>query len=194
MEGSRIPGSGSRSFLSKGLDSIVLLITRVRHDHAGVREYDGHRCTAPRYLPPGYERRPRETPMGIDTCHHIAGRHCIITVWHLWYHLSLIYGEENTIGRLLQEIVAQSGDITCQDWVGKSSEFSSCLPADITSYEAPLCILPPLFEEEIETLVFSLRNTVSMEIASQLYALLDRMSAPVSRTANCICPASYSVS
>jgi len=38
-------------------------------------------------------------------------------------HLSPIYGEnkQNALGRLLQEVIAQSGDITCLDWVGKSS-------------------------------------------------------------------------
>ncbi|KAG2352898.1 hypothetical protein BDR07DRAFT_1562067 [Suillus spraguei] len=52
--------------------------------------------------------------------------------------LPILYGEKrrNALGRLLQEIVAVSGDITPLDWVGTSSEFNSCLPADITSYEA----------------------------------------------------------
>ncbi|KAJ8595032.1 hypothetical protein M405DRAFT_694108, partial [Rhizopogon salebrosus TDB-379] len=37
-------------------------------------------------------------------------------------HLPVIYGErkQNALGRLLQEIIAQSGDITCLDWVGTS--------------------------------------------------------------------------
>ncbi|KAJ8581038.1 hypothetical protein M405DRAFT_708893, partial [Rhizopogon salebrosus TDB-379] len=38
-------------------------------------------------------------------------------------HLAVIYGEkkQNALGRLLQEIIARSGDITALDWVGKSS-------------------------------------------------------------------------
>ena len=60
--------------------------------------------------------------------------------------LPVIYGEQkqNALGRLLQEIVTQSGDITALDWVGKSSEFNSCLPVDIISYNSPPYTLPSL--------------------------------------------------
>jgi hypothetical protein len=100
-------------------------------------------------------------------------------------HLPVIYGEkkQNALGRLLQEIVARSGDITALDWVGQSSEFNSCLPADITSYTAPSCALPSLSEDQIQTVVSSLRNAVPPELASNLYTLLDNTSAP--RFANC---------
>ncbi|KAG0708301.1 WD40-repeat-containing domain protein [Suillus ampliporus] len=56
-------------------------------------------------------------------------------------HSPVTYGEmkQKALGRLLQEIVAQSGDITALDWVGKSSEFNSCLPADIAAYTPPPC-------------------------------------------------------
>jgi len=75
--------------------------------------------------------------------------------------------------------VAQSGDITCLDWVGKSSEFNSCLPASIASYGVPPSALPsPLSEDEIQTLVFSLRDTVDVELASRLYQTLNTLSAP----------------
>ncbi|KAG0692334.1 hypothetical protein DFH29DRAFT_1073796 [Suillus ampliporus] len=99
--------------------------------------------------------------------------------------LPVIYGEkkQNALGRLLQEIVARSGDITALDWVGQSSGFNSCLPADITSYAAPPHTLPSLSEVEIQTMVSSLRNIVAVELASKLYTLLDNMSAP--RFANC---------
>ncbi|KAG1854595.1 hypothetical protein F4604DRAFT_1932654 [Suillus subluteus] len=67
--------------------------------------------------------------------------------------LPVIYGEkkQNALGRLLQEVVAQSGDISALDWVGQSSEFNSCLPADITSYKAPPYTLPSLSEDDIQT-------------------------------------------
>ncbi|KAG2097550.1 uncharacterized protein F5147DRAFT_839785 [Suillus discolor] len=50
--------------------------------------------------------------------------------------LPIIYGErkQSTLGWLLQEIVARSGDITVLDWIGQPSEFNSCLPAYIASY------------------------------------------------------------
>ncbi|KAG2743238.1 hypothetical protein P692DRAFT_201795091 [Suillus brevipes Sb2] len=94
--------------------------------------------------------------------------------------LPVDYGEkqDKALGRLLQEIVARSGDITGLDWVGKSSAFNSCLPASITSYEAPPCQLPPLPEDEIQSSVSSLRKTVTVDFASNVYTQLRNMSAP----------------
>ncbi|KAG2151487.1 hypothetical protein DEU56DRAFT_553851 [Suillus clintonianus] len=96
-------------------------------------------------------------------------------------HLSVIYGEtkQNALGRLLEAIVAQSGDITALDWVGKASEFNSCLPAEITSYKSPPCTLPsPLSEDQLQTSVSSLRDVVAVESASTLYTRLDNLSSP----------------
>lgn len=54
--------------------------------------------------------------------------------------LPAIYGEqkETTIGRPLQETVAQSGYIIALNWVGKLSDFNSYLPVGTASHEAPL--------------------------------------------------------
>ncbi|KAJ8596598.1 hypothetical protein M405DRAFT_135145 [Rhizopogon salebrosus TDB-379] len=100
-------------------------------------------------------------------------------------HLPVIYGEkkQNALGRLLQEIIARSGDITALDWVGKSSEFNSCLPADITSYEVAPCTLPSPSEDEIQTAVSSLLNTTTVELALNLYTVLCEMRTP--RFAQC---------
>ncbi|KAG2348235.1 hypothetical protein BDR05DRAFT_507024 [Suillus weaverae] len=95
-------------------------------------------------------------------------------------NLPVIYGEkkQNALGRLLQEIVARSGDITALNWVGKPSEFNSCLPADITSYKAPPCTLPSL-----QMSVSLLRPDIPVDSAVKLYTLLDNLNAP--RFANC---------
>ncbi|KAG1725059.1 uncharacterized protein EDB91DRAFT_1267593 [Suillus paluster] len=92
--------------------------------------------------------------------------------------LPILYGEnkQNALGRLLQEIVARSGDITALNWVGQPSQFNSCLPANISSYAAPPCALPSLSEDEIQIAVSSLRNTVAAELASELYYQLDSIS------------------
>ncbi|KAG1776044.1 hypothetical protein EV702DRAFT_1269102 [Suillus placidus] len=94
--------------------------------------------------------------------------------------LPVMYGEkkQNALGRLLQEIVAESGDITALDWVGTSSEFNSCLPADIASYEAPPYTLPSISEDEMQGLFSSLQDTMVIELAVKLYSSLDRLSAP----------------
>jgi hypothetical protein len=100
-------------------------------------------------------------------------------------HLNILYGEEKqgALGRLLQEIIAWSGDITALDWVGKSSEFNSCLPAEITSYKVPPFVPSSPSEREIQTTVSTLRNTVAVELALKLYTLLHNTTAP--RFANC---------
>ncbi|KAG1880263.1 hypothetical protein C8R48DRAFT_667779 [Suillus tomentosus] len=97
--------------------------------------------------------------------------------------LRVDYGEkkQSALGRLLQEIVARSGDITALDWVGKSSEFNSCLPADITLYGAPPCILPSQSEDDIQSLISlisSLRGVVPPQSALTLYQTLDYQSIP----------------
>ncbi|KAI6042963.1 hypothetical protein EDC04DRAFT_868789 [Pisolithus marmoratus] len=52
-------------------------------------------------------------------------------------HLPVIYGEsaEHSLGRLLAEVISQSGDVSVLDWVGEASLFHSCFPARITSYQ-----------------------------------------------------------
>ncbi|KAG2368632.1 WD40-repeat-containing domain protein [Suillus spraguei] len=90
---------------------------------------------------------------------------------------------QRALGRLLQEIVAQSGDITVLDWIGQPSEFNSCLPAHITSYTTPPRTLPPFSEHDIQTQVSLLRQCVSTALALKLYDRLEQLMAP--RFANC---------
>jgi len=98
----------------------------------------------------------------------------------LGVHLPALYGEkkENALGRLLQEVVARSGDITALYWVGKSSDFNSCLPADINSYETLSCTLPSLSQDEMRRLIYSPQDPGAVKLASTLYALLDNINPP----------------
>ncbi|KAG2344467.1 hypothetical protein BDR05DRAFT_188219 [Suillus weaverae] len=90
------------------------------------------------------------------------------------------YGEkkQNALGRLLQAIIAQSGDITALDWVGRPSEFNSCLPAKISSYKAPPYTCPSLSTEELCKAVSLLRKSGAAQLASKLYSKLDSLHAP----------------
>ncbi|KAG2337096.1 hypothetical protein BDR05DRAFT_970635 [Suillus weaverae] len=99
--------------------------------------------------------------------------------------LPVIYGEkrQKALGRLLQEVVAQSGDISALDWVGQSSEFNSCLPADITSYKAPPYTLLSLSEDDIQMSISSLRHVMAVDFVLKIYSQLDNLNAP--RFANC---------
>ncbi|OAX37757.1 HET-domain-containing protein [Rhizopogon vinicolor AM-OR11-026] len=96
-------------------------------------------------------------------------------------NLPVIYGEmkQNALGRLLQEIVAKSGEISALDWVGKSSEFNSCLPLDTASYATPPCMLSSLHsEDEMQRSVSSLRNAGAVDFASKLYHKLSHLNPP----------------
>lgn len=57
-------------------------------------------------------------------------------------HLPVLYGESagNAVGRLLMEIISQSGDVSVLDWVGEASSFHSCLPADLKPYQKMPCV------------------------------------------------------
>ncbi|KAG2053416.1 WD40 repeat-like protein [Suillus hirtellus] len=96
-------------------------------------------------------------------------------------NLPVIYGEkrQKALGRLLQEIIAHSGDITALDWVGQSSSFNSCLPAEISSYKALPCTVPSLSKYDMQKSVSTLRNNfVAVALASKLYTILENLSIP----------------
>jgi hypothetical protein len=119
--------------------------------------------------------------MGINAHDYITGRHCLFIGWHLRHPLQVICREnkQNALGQLLQEIIAKSGDFTCLDWVGKPSQFNSCLPASIASYGAPSSMPPsPPSEDDMQTSVSLLRNAVDGESASRLYQRFESLNAP----------------
>ncbi|KAF9219023.1 hypothetical protein BS17DRAFT_811376 [Gyrodon lividus] len=65
---------------------------------------------------------------------------------------------EDALGLLLQEIVHRERDARAVlDWVGKSSQFNSCLPAQISAYREPPYTPPPIAESEMEARVARLR-------------------------------------
>jgi hypothetical protein len=117
--------------------------------------------------------------MGVEACHEKEDvAYSLFGIFGI--NLPVIYGEkkQNALGRLLQEVIVQSGDITALDWVGKSSEFNSCPPADITSCGVPSCMLLSLSEDEMQTSVSSVRGAVGVELTSGLYHRLSHLSVP----------------
>ncbi|KAG1730696.1 uncharacterized protein EDB91DRAFT_750013 [Suillus paluster] len=59
----------------------------------------------------GHDRRARETLMGIESYHYVAGRYFVLVI----FGVHSPEKKQNALGRFLQEIVAQSGDITALD-------------------------------------------------------------------------------
>ena len=66
-------------------------------------------------------------------------------------YLPVIPGEtaENALGRLLFEIISQSGDISVLDWVGEASAFHSCFPARIALYRTPPGLPPTSHKNDL---------------------------------------------
>ena len=58
---------------------------------------------------------------------------------------------ENALGRLLTEIISQSGDISVLDWVGEASAFHSCFPARIALYKTPPSKPPTYHKNDLWT-------------------------------------------
>lgn len=85
--------------------------------------------------------------------------------------LPVMYGErrERALGRLLQEIVAQSGDVSVLDWAGKQSSFHSCLPAGLDAYQTLSYTPTSLTDSELESSIVKLRKVITPEAACKLY-------------------------
>ncbi|KAH7902908.1 hypothetical protein BJ138DRAFT_1199953, partial [Hygrophoropsis aurantiaca] len=81
------------------------------------------------------------------------------------------YGEtkQKALGRLLEAIISRSGDISALDWTGQSSEYNSCLPANISAYKAP-AYAPPSESQK--------QSSVTAELALTLYKMLDSQLPP----------------
>ncbi|KAI6003403.1 hypothetical protein EDC04DRAFT_1019445 [Pisolithus marmoratus] len=95
-------------------------------------------------------------------------------------HLPVLYGEsaENALGRLLSEIISQSGDISVLDWVGEASRFHSCFPAHVTSYQK-LALPPPRpIAEEKATAVHAEQPASSSITLRMLYRSLAKAPLP----------------
>ncbi|KAL4065812.1 hypothetical protein V8B97DRAFT_2010153 [Scleroderma yunnanense] len=89
--------------------------------------------------------------------------------------LSIFYGEgrEKALGRLLGEIILQSGDISVLDWVGEASSCHSCFPARITVYQTLPC--PSTYAGKI---LLSSFNTHELEALNALFHSLLTIDAP----------------
>ena len=129
-----------------------------------------HRSTSPRHLSSRDERCSRGVEARDDPARR---RHRTLTVWRPRRRpTSHIRLEEVKCARAVDH------DVTALDCVGNSSEFNSCLSADITSYAAPSCTLPSLSDHDMQTCISSLRDAVDVELASRLCHKLSHLNAP----------------
>ncbi|KAH0831377.1 hypothetical protein J3R83DRAFT_14040 [Lanmaoa asiatica] len=81
-------------------------------------------------------------------------------------------GQQRALGRLLQEVLTQSGDVTILAWTGKASDYNSCLPAEIGVYREPVSphVPPPIEDGKMIALVAELRApSANLDSAVKLY-------------------------
>ncbi|KAG6328979.1 hypothetical protein ID866_10110 [Astraeus odoratus] len=99
-------------------------------------------------------------------------------------HLPVLYGEgkEKSLGRLLQEILSQSRNISILHWVGEQSSSHSCFPANISSYQPLPCVQPYLTNVAIQRSMSRLQRLVSIDDAQNMYG--NFINLPGARFAN----------
>ena len=85
---------------------------------------------------------------------------------------------EDALGLLLQEIVHQERDAKAVlDWVGKSSQFNSCLPAQISAYQDSPHTPPPIPENEMEVRVAELRALLPQRDVAMFFENLSALGS-----------------
>ncbi|KAI9567616.1 hypothetical protein HD554DRAFT_924007 [Boletus coccyginus] len=91
--------------------------------------------------------------------------------------LSVTYGEgqQRAVGRLLQEVLTRSGDVSILAWTGKASDYNSCLPAEISVYREPASpyVPSPIKDDKMDRLVTKLRT--SLKTVDSAMVLYDRV-------------------
>lgn len=95
-------------------------------------------------------------------------------------HLPVLYGEaeEKALGRLLEQVISQSGDTSGLDWVGKASSYHSCFPARIESYRSPPSVQPKMSDIDFERSIFRARRLVSVDDALKFYQTIAALPFP----------------
>ena len=96
--------------------------------------------------------------------------------------IPVIYGEGNrAIGRLLENILTGSGDVTILAWTGRAGSYNSCLPIDVTVYHQ---LVPPHVPQPIETtemvsMVRALHSSLpDLSLAVTLHDQLNKLPSP----------------
>ncbi|KIJ11815.1 hypothetical protein PAXINDRAFT_15388 [Paxillus involutus ATCC 200175] len=85
---------------------------------------------------------------------------------------------EDALGLLLQEIVHRERDAKAVlDWVGKSSQFNSCLPAQISAYQVSPYTPPPIPENKMEARVAELRALLPQQDVAMFFGNLSTLSS-----------------
>ena len=96
--------------------------------------------------------------------------------------LPVTYGEgDKALGRLLSQLLTNSGDTSILAWTGSPNSFNSSLPTDIAVFSQPLTshIPPAIADVEMGTITAGLRaSSLDLNVIIRLYDQLDRLPTP----------------
>ncbi|KAG6331876.1 hypothetical protein ID866_7213 [Astraeus odoratus] len=114
----------------------------------------------------------RDTTVWEDTAYSLYG------IFNL--HLPVLYGEgkEKALGRLLQEILSQSHDISILHWVGQQSSIHSCFPTSIQAYQSLPRVQPEPIRISNLQAIYRLQQVVSADTARSFYNVLTSLPQP----------------
>ncbi|KAG6332696.1 hypothetical protein ID866_6393 [Astraeus odoratus] len=92
-------------------------------------------------------------------------------------HLPVLYGEGKgkALGRLLQEILSQSHDMSILLWVGEQSSIHSCFPANIVAYQPLPQVQPNPTTIAIHHSMLRLQQLVSTDNVCKLYKIVTNL-------------------
>ena len=79
--------------------------------------------------------------------------------------------KESAHGRILEEIVTRSGEVTLLAWTGKSSKYNSCLPSSPAVYSQHSFVSSSLSQAELDMRTEELRGVFSLADALVIYRL-----------------------
>ena len=96
--------------------------------------------------------------------------------------MPVIYGEgTRAVGRLLEHVLTGSGDATILAWTGTANDYNSCLPKDLTVYDAvvPPHIPAPMETSKLDRIVGGLRSSLpDLSLVTMLYERLEHLPPP----------------
>ena len=97
--------------------------------------------------------------------------------------IPVIYGEGNRpVGRLLEYVLAGMGDVTLLAWTGRTGDYNSCLPPNLTVYNqlVPPQVPQPIEAAEMDGIIMALHSSLpDLSLAMALHDHLLRQPSPL---------------
>ena len=94
----------------------------------------------------------------------------------------IMYGEgHQAVGRLLENLLTGSGDVTILAWTGRAGSYNSCLPTDLSVYDplVPPHVPRPIEKAEMDRIILTLQpSRADLSLAKTLLKRLHDLPSP----------------